>query len=205
MQKADQAAALPLSQEKRRHQRVKVSILGRYMLPNKREYPCQVVDMSPGGAKIMAPTPGMPGDRIVAYLDHIGRIEGRITRLVEGGFSMSINATERKRDRLAAQLTWLANYQALDLPEDRRHERLAPRNPNSQIVLPDGRSYPCRVVDLSLSGAGLSAEICPAIGTPIALGRAKGRVVRHFDGGFAVEFSARQTYESLSEQFGQLE
>lgn len=31
----------------RRHQRVKVSLLGRYMLSDRREYPCQTVDMSP--------------------------------------------------------------------------------------------------------------------------------------------------------------
>ena len=39
---------MPLADERRRHQRVKVNLLGRYMLADRREYPCQVVDMSPG-------------------------------------------------------------------------------------------------------------------------------------------------------------
>ena len=43
---------------------------------------------------------------------------------------MTISATPRKRDKLAAQLTWLANRHILGLPEDRRHGRIAPRNPH---------------------------------------------------------------------------
>ena len=42
---------------------------------------------------------------------------------------MTIAATPRKRDKLAAQLTWLANRHILSLPEDRRHGRIVPRNP----------------------------------------------------------------------------
>ena len=41
------AVILPLSQERRRFQRVRVNLLGRYMLADRREFPCQVTDMSP--------------------------------------------------------------------------------------------------------------------------------------------------------------
>ena len=41
---------LPLSEERRRFQRVKVDLLGRYMLEDRREFPCQVIDMSLGGS-----------------------------------------------------------------------------------------------------------------------------------------------------------
>ena len=64
---------------------------------------------------------------MVAYIDHIGRIEGKIVRAFDGGFAMSINATARKRDKLAAKLTWLANRHELNLPEDRRHDRVTPK------------------------------------------------------------------------------
>jgi hypothetical protein len=205
VQQIKHASALSLSEEKRRFQRVKVNLLGRFMLPNRREYPCQVVNMSPGGAKIVSPVSGQPGDRIIAYLDHIGRIEGRLVRVFDGGFAMTINATERKRDKLAAQLTWLANRGELSLPEDRRHDRMELRDPTSQVVLPDERRYPCRIVDMSMSGAAVSADICPAIGTPVVLGRTRGRVIRHLDGGFAIEFSTVQTIDTLTEQFGDLD
>ncbi len=205
MQRTNHAAILPLSEEKRRFQRVKVSILGRYMLPTRREYPCQVTNMSPGGARIIAPAAGNPADRVVAYLDHLGRIEGRIARAFDGGFAMTIEATPHKREKLAAQLTWLANRQELGLPEDRRHDRLKLRNPITEIVLPDERAYRCKIIDMSLSGAAVTSDVCPAIGTPVTLGRTRGQVIRHFQGGFAVEFSSLQTILTLSEQFGDID
>src|ERR1700753_3124283 len=96
-----------------RFQRVKVSVLGRYMLTDRREFPCQVLEMSPGDAVVIAPVSGTPGERVVAYLDHVGRVEGAITELIEGGFKMDMAATPRKRDKTAAQLTWLANKDLL--------------------------------------------------------------------------------------------
>ncbi|MEY9442243.1 hypothetical protein ABIF14_009393 [Bradyrhizobium elkanii] len=100
---------VPVAEERRRFQRVKVHLLGRYMLPDRREFPCQIINMSPGGLALLAPGIGNVGDRVIAYLDHIGRVEGRITRIIDNGFAMTIGATARKRDKLAAQLTWLAN------------------------------------------------------------------------------------------------
>ncbi|MEW6151741.1 MAG: PilZ domain-containing protein, partial [Pseudomonadota bacterium] len=86
---------LPAAEERRRFQRVKVHLLGRYMLPDRREFPCQVINMSPGGLALLAPGIGNVGDRVVAYLDHIGRVEGKITRIIDNGFAMTIGATPR--------------------------------------------------------------------------------------------------------------
>ncbi len=146
----------------------------------------------------MTPVSGAIGERIVAYLDHIGRIEGEITRHFDGGFAMSVNATARKRDKLAAQLTWLANRGVLNLPEDRRHERMTPRVPFSNVVLPDGRELRCRIIDVSMSGAAIAIEARPALGTPITLGRMRARVVRHFDDGVAVEFAMVQSEDMIA-------
>src|SRR5437588_4090572 len=49
---------LPLNEEQRRFQRVRVNLLGRYMLADRREFPCQVLDMSPGGMAIIGPVSG---------------------------------------------------------------------------------------------------------------------------------------------------
>lgn len=164
-----------LSQERRRHQRVKVSLLGRYMLSDRREFPCQVVDMSPGGMAVIAPVVGKMGDRVIAYVDHLGRLEGTIARLFENGFAMTIAATVRKRDKLAAQLTWLANRHILGLPEDRRHGRIAPRNPVGRLTMPNGISIACRIIDVSQSGAGIATRE-PPIGALVTLGKVQGRV-----------------------------
>jgi len=190
---------LPASEERRRHQRVVVSLMGRYMLPDRAEYPCQIVDMSPGGMAMMAPIIGQVGDRVVAYVDHIGRVEGKITRTFDHGFAMTISATPRKRDKLAAQLTWLANRDILNLPEDRRHERIIPQNPASRIILPNGLNVACRVIDVSISGAGISTDQRPEIGTIITVGRITARVIRHIENGIAVEFTRLQHPDSLED------
>jgi hypothetical protein len=195
-----QKSAYPSSQERRRFQRVKVHLLGRYMLADRREFPCQVVNMSPGGLAMLAPGIGNVGERVVAYLDHIGRVEGKITRLLDNGFAMTVGATPRKRDKLAAQLTWLANRQILNLPEDRRHERIVPRNPIALMRIDeDGRSFDCRIMDLSLSGAAVAAEFKPANGTRVTLGRVAARVVRHLEEGFAIEFVHPQLADTVED------
>lgn len=171
------------------------------MLEDRTEYPCQVVDMSPGNVSFRCERIGMPGEKVIAYIDHIGRIEGIVTRTLQDGFAMTVIASERKKDKLAAQLTWLANKHELDLPEDRRHERVAPRNPTSVLQLTDGRQYQCRIIDLSLSGAAIEIDVKPAIGVQVTLGTMRGQVVRHFEDGVAIEFAVIQRPETLDSEF----
>jgi hypothetical protein len=196
------AAVLPLSQERRRHQRVKVSLLGRYMLEDRKEYPCQTLDMSPGGVALITTMPPRIGEHVVAYIDQIGRLEGRCVRHLDNGFAMTIAGTARRRDKLADQLTWFANRHILGLPEDRRHERFALKDPRSTLTLPTGVTVPCKVTDVSLSGAAVIADVRLPIGSPVTLGRTLGRVVRHNEGGFAMEFTRMQTPETLEQDLG---
>jgi hypothetical protein len=190
---------LPLSQERRRFQRVKVNLLGRYMLADRREFPCQVTDMSPGGMALIAPVAGRPGERVIAYVDHVGRLEGVIARQLENGFAMTIAATARKRDKLAAQLTWLANRGILGLPEDRRHGRITPRNPMARLILPNGVNVTCRIIDISQSGAAIASDQRPEIGALVTIGKTSGRVVRHVEDGFAIEFVRLQHPDFVEE------
>nr|WP_184262612.1 PilZ domain-containing protein [Rhodopseudomonas rhenobacensis] len=196
---AERQSVHPAAEERRRFQRVKVHLLGRYMLPDRREFPCQVINMSPGGLAMLAPGIGNVGDRVIAYLDHIGRVEGKITRIIDNGFAMTVGATPRKRDKLAAQLTWLANRDILNLPEDRRHDRIVPRNPISILRLEDGSQQSCRIIDMSCSGAAIAAEFRPPLKSQVALGRVQARVVRHLEDGFALEFIHEQLAETLED------
>ncbi|GJD97226.1 hypothetical protein OCOJLMKI_4454 [Methylobacterium iners] len=174
--------------ELRRHQRVKVALLGRYMLSDRREYPCQTVDMSPGGVRLTCAVLGSLEERIVLYLEHVGRIEGTIARFTPGGLAVQLSATLRKRDKIASQLTWLANRDSLGLPEGRTHERLTPSQPGVTLRLESGREVAARVIDVSMSGVALTTATTPPIGASIMVGRTPGRVVRHFEGGIGVQF-----------------
>lgn len=183
--------------EKRRHSRVKVDMLGRFMLPNHQEYPCQVRDMSPGGAALYTKVQPNINDRVIAYIEEIGRIEGRTVRHIEGGFAMTIETTLHRRDKLAAKLTWLANKHVLNLPEDRRFERVEPKATMTRLQMVDGRSYDCRVIDVSLSGAAIATAVRPAIGSYIVVGSVRGKVVRHLEEGVAIEFSALSSIDEV--------
>jgi PilZ domain len=190
---------LALNDERRRFQRVRVNLLGRYMLADRREFPCQVVDMSPGGMAVIAPVNGKAGERVIAYVDHIGRLEGVIVRQFANGFAMTVSATPRKRDKLASQLTWLANRHVLGLPEDRRHGRVVPKDPTSTLVLANGETLTCRVIDMSLSGAAVHTDLRPPIGSLVTLGKTQGRIIRHIEQGFAIEFTRLQHPDFLEE------
>ncbi|WP_068314263.1 PilZ domain-containing protein [Polycladidibacter hongkongensis] len=184
----------------RSHHRVDVSVLGRFMLENQQEYPCQAVDMSPGGVSLITLTTGAVGEKVIAYLDHIGRVEGTISRHLEVGFAVEIKASPKKRERIASVLTWLANKDSLGLPEDRRHERFVPKTQITNMILEDGREYECSIIDVSLSGAAITTSVRPAIGTVITIGRMRARVVRHFEEGIGLEFASVQKPEMLEQQ-----
>jgi hypothetical protein len=185
--------------DRRRNQRVAVTLLGRFMLEDRREFPCQTQNMSPGSVALTTPIVGRVGERVVAYIDHIGRIEGQIVRAYDGGFAMTIIATLRKKDKLAAKLTWLANRHELNLPEDRRHDRAGVKITSVMVSLPDGREFKAKVIDLSMSGAALNLEVMPPIGSPVMIGKLRASVVRHSDEGIAVEFATLQTQKSLEQ------
>jgi len=191
------ALLVDTNSDKRKFQRVKVNLPGRFMLPNREEYPCQAVEMSPGDIVLFTPVKGEIGDRIVAYVEVLGRVSGNIARLFEGGFALKFHVSPLKQDRLADKLTWLANKDTLSMPEDRRHGRIAPDNPVSHLTLPDGRSYECQIMDISLSGAAVTAPVCPDIYTHVTLGKMHGKVVRHLDKGFAIEFNTPSPSQHL--------
>ena len=167
---------------------MKITLLGRYMLADRREFPCQTIDMSPGGVLLFAPVKPEVGERVVVYLDQLGRIEGVVSRQTDNGFAIAINVPMLKRDKLADQLTWLANRHILGLPEDRRHERITPRETSVTVRTADGTEYIGRLIDISLSGAGVVVDLKAPIGAIVTLGRTQGRVVRLFDSGVAIEF-----------------
>lgn len=188
--------------DRRRHRRVPVSVFGRFMREDKQEFPCQVVNMSAGGMALLAPVACQDGERIVAYLDNLGRIEGVVSRNFEGGFAVRILASLQKRERIANLLTWLINQKSLGLGEERKHERVVPRINASKLIMPNGDVHNCRVIDVSLSGASVATAVKPPIGTVVILGRMRGRVVRHHDQGVGLQFVELQDPDSLARTFG---
>jgi hypothetical protein len=180
-----------LSAEQRRIPRVKVSIGGRFMLEDRTEHGGTAVEASVQAIAIETDVPVRLNERVVGYFYTVGRVEGKVIRLTDTGFILDINTTAMKRDRLANQLTWLANRDILNLPEDRRHDRVVPRDPRILVRnKADLGSEPVwgHLIDVSRSGAAVSIRGTFKLGDEIMLGTTPARVVRAFDGGVAVEF-----------------
>ena len=187
----------------RRHRRVDLSLLGRFMRANKQEYPCRLQDISVGGAAIQAPVMPPVGERIVAYFDHIGGIEGHVVRIMDGGFAMELVATQHKREKLAAQITWLINREELgNSAETRRHARTSLGSKTASLKLDEGVTIQVRVLDISMSGASIATEARPAIGAEVVLGKMRGRVMRHHPDGIGVQFVDIQQAEAVRKYFG---
>ncbi len=80
------------------------------MLEDGSEFPCTTMDISPIGIGIRG-FPGAIGYHVVAYLDYIGRVEGRIVRRSQTWFAVDIAATPRKLERLANKLSCLVEIE----------------------------------------------------------------------------------------------
>jgi hypothetical protein len=174
--------------ERRRHTRLPVDLGGRCMLQDQREFACRVIDMSLGGLAVAIPAVARIGERVVAYIDRIGRFEGRVARLVEGGFAMVLDLTLHGRNKLVQFLARLGGERVVS---DRRHERRLVGDFVSRLVTANGHAIECRVLDLSVSGAAVAfLGPRPPLGSPVRLGTTVGRVARQFDRGVAIAFDA---------------
>ena len=187
--------------DRRKYRRVAVELEGRFMREDRQEYPCQVINMSGGGMALLAPVACQKGERVVAYLENFGRLEGVVARNFEGGFAVQINASAQKRERIANLLTWYANRNHADA-EERQHGRFVPRIAAQKLILPNGDVHDCRVIDVSLSGASIAIAVKPPLETVVVLGRLRGRVVRHHDDGVAIQFAELQDPDNLARTFG---
>lgn len=194
-------SASGLDTDRRRYVRFPLTLLGRFMRASKHEFPCKLVDISVGGANIASPVVVAEGERIVAYFDHLGGIEGNVLRVHDGGFILAIHATQHKREKLAAQITWLVNRKELDPSEARRHDRVPAIDRISQLTLAEGIIIQCRVLDISLSGASIATEARPPFGAQVMLGKLRGRVVRHHEQGIGIQFLDIQEPEALRKHF----
>lgn len=173
---------------RRRFQRVRVVLFGRYMLESHDEYPCQTIEMSPGDIRLKGPVRAKIGENVVVYLDEIGRFAGVTTRQDEVGFSISTHISPGKRDKLADQLTWFANRHRLGVADDRRHERIVPLMQRAMLRQPNGGEHVVKILDVSLSGVGVQTDLRPPLGSEIIVGSTPVIVVRHFENGIAGQF-----------------
>jgi hypothetical protein len=192
--------------DRRAEVRIDVCIAARLSLANKRDangnrrkFACRAINISQSAIALLAPIAGAIGERVITYFEEFGELNGAIIRVFDGGFVMKVVANDKDRAKFRERLLWLKESQNLTASDRRIHKRIIPQEPRSALVLSDGRVLECFVIDMSVSGAAVSSDEIPAIGTPLAVGKVVGKVIRHFEDGFAVRFNEMQNLERLEE------
>jgi hypothetical protein len=181
------------ARERRRFYRAPLVVGGRMLDSAGAEYDCRTADISPGDVRIAAssrqPT---VGERVVLYLEGLGRVSGYVARKCgEGEVAIIFDFSAHKREKLAEQLTVALNR---DLGVEMPTPALIKASANTaQVELENGESYGCEILDFSLAGITVkTAKPAPLLGSWVRIGGVYGRVARLIDGGFAVDFEARQ-------------
>lgn len=106
--------------DRRAYRRVRIEQFCR-MIYHGREYPCEVIDVSEGGAGLKTTVVPEVGESIILYFDDMGRVRAEVVRHLDGGCGVSFTATQIKRDRVVQRLDLLVkNGRTQSLP----HERL---------------------------------------------------------------------------------
>ncbi len=174
--------------DRRRYQRVQIRLLGRFSMPNRLEYPCQTLNMSPGGIAVNAPVRPEIGHKLTIQLDMLGQIDGHVVRHMEEGFALELDQLFLNPEKLADQLIWLANRSGLGDHDARRHIRLEPKHKFVKIEAAGQPVFSGLILNISRSGACLETDRKLPIGTEIKIGRLGAHVVREIANGFAVAF-----------------
>jgi hypothetical protein len=187
--------------ERRRYGRVAVTLDGRYMLADGKEFDCRIVDVSPVGVALRGPLPGDLGERVIAYIEVLGRIEGVIVRRSTEAewFAIDLRVPPNKVHKLGKRIDWLVQRQAEGVPERRSYERFEQDQEQTTLQLSDGREFAAGLIDESTGGAALEVDLAPRIDAAVTVGKRRAHVSRHFAGGVAVTFDRDATGETCDE------
>jgi hypothetical protein len=185
--------------ERRRYDRVVLTLRGRYMLADGQEFDCQIVDVSPIGVAIRGPLLGDLGERVVAYVQELGRIEGVVVRRAVDWFAIELRVPSSRLRKLATRIEGVAKRQAAGSLERRSHERVDLDQQRAMLRLSDGREFAAGLVDVSTDGAALEVDVAPPVGAAVTVGERRAHVSRHFAGGIAVTFDPDAAGERCDE------
>lgn len=176
--------------ERRRFRRMPIEVSGRMLDPFGREHDCRTADISPGDIRIAAPILPPVGERVVLYLEGIGRVTGNVARRCgEGEVAIIFDFSAHKREKLAEQLTIFVN-KSLGIDEPVREIREGAQT--ISLTFETGETYEGEVLDFSLAGITIrSKRPPPLIGVWVRVGAVYGRVARIIENGFAIDFEPR--------------
>jgi len=172
--------------DRRTYRRIRLPLDARFLLNDEREFPAKLRTISAGEAVIDCEAPVKRGDKVILYIDHIGRMEGIVKATASKAIRVYFDVRRSRRARMADTLIRLVNRGTHDF-ERRRAIRIR-QNRAAKAELEDGSTVDCRILDISVTGASVAINPRPDIGRVMIIGKMRGRVVRHHESGIGLEF-----------------
>ena len=148
---------------------------------------CWARSITPFQVVVSSPKRFPRGENLVVQLAEIGGFLGQVDRAIEGGFAIRLLMDDAAREKLSAKIRWYRRRAVLGARDNRSSKRWKPATRQSSVLMADGSTFDCTLVDVSASGVAVSTALKPDIGLPLAVGQLVGKVVRHLDDGFAVQ------------------
>ena len=180
---------------------VDVDLPGRMMGADRKEHECKAYNLSAGEAFIQTSVQVNLDERIIAYLETIGRIAGQVLKVNEHGFLMSIIAPSKHRDKLVDKLTWLHNLNKSGVVDDRIYQRFTPVFDHCKIEVVTGKTYDCLLINMSIVGMAVHVDLKAPVGSLVKFEDVSAVVVRNFEGGIALDFVDKPSQAVIQKYF----
>lgn len=166
------------------------SISGRAILADGREFSCSATSVSASEAKITADVATTLQQIIACYLDGVGMILGKVVKVTETGFVLSLVLPEERRNQIIVRLEWHQRRVA-KASELRGSPRIVPLYRNVEIRLGEHIILHGTISNISRSGAyiALGLPSRPFVGARVRVGSRDASVVRLTQDGIAVQFT----------------
>jgi hypothetical protein len=85
----------------------------------RRDFGCHAVNPSIREIVIASPVTAKMDARVIAYIDHLGKLDGMVTCVLQRGFVMGVNVKQNERRKLAAKIEWLQQHKNSEVREQR--------------------------------------------------------------------------------------
>jgi hypothetical protein len=179
-------AALSTPASNRKYERVLVALEGAIFATGIAQG-CQILDLSPGGARLRLGTPLPPQEELLhLYIKGFGRFPTQVVRRSDPEIALRFVVDN---ESVLGLLRGLSNYmKGLDTAQTKqRKEVRVPMSIAAVCRMGDGGAIPCEIMDASMRSMSLRISERPRIGSLVTLGGSKVRVIRHHSQGIAVQ------------------
>ena len=179
--------------ESRRFRRVKLRMPAKLLVDDSIECNAMVNNLSAGGMTMTSARRMHVNENIIVYLHGVDRFEGQVVRTLGTMFSIQLNLSNFRREKIIDTLTMeLARQQGvLDNKEStierRASMRQASMSRDTLCIMEDGYSISCLIDDVSQTGLAVLMDPILEMGDVVQVGRMKAEVIRIIEGGYAMK------------------